>query len=70
MSRALYTTLLFVMTAIGFGEFRGSLTDQINTVKNKTIEANRAASGAKQTIELADRYRHVRSPTAVAGVRG
>ena len=76
MSRALYTTLLFVMTAIGFGEFRGSLSDQINTAKAKTIEANRASDGAKQAVELADwkenlkKKLEVRTPTAVLGVRG
>jgi hypothetical protein len=41
MTRVVYTALLFVMTAIGFGEFRGSLTEQINTVKNKSIKADR-----------------------------
>ena len=68
MSRALYTTLLFVMTAIGFGEFRGSLCDQINTAKSKTIEANLASNDAKQAIQLTSGHRP--RSTAVAGVRG
>ena len=70
MTRALYTTLLFVMTAIGFGEFRGSLTDQIDTAKNKTIEANGVT---KQAVEVAWDWPPPPQPVvrnAVLGVRG
>jgi hypothetical protein len=72
MSRVLYSTLLFAMTAIGFGEFRGSLCDQISMAKNKTIEANRVSNSARRTTEVAARLCSDRIPprNAVLGVRG
>ena len=71
MSRILYTALLFAMTAVGFGEFNGSLSGQINAAKDKTVEAD---GSAKQAVELAwDVSRPAPGRgrgTAVAGVRG
>jgi hypothetical protein len=72
MSRVLYTAMLFVMTVTGFGEFSGSLSDQINSAKDKTIEANGASKQAELAWDWKQRFtpKPVRTPSAVAGVRG